>query len=252
MSDETLYAAEPNRVLASGAETLDAIALSFVVRSNGVTIEARTGSVSERTITIDYADIFAVDRVAEVAYGVRIETTETEYTVTNVTASLEEIERVVAAVQERITGLRSGTSMTSGGATDGSAEPAPGDPAAPPREPTGSPSAADGGASRPPSTTEGADRTDPDDGESTGDGDRSDGAEPATQDAESALGFGGDSRVTAYSGDTIECPACGHETLVPESIPPECQDVVCPGCSDVIGETDEDGECVYIDGTPDS
>lgn len=219
MSDETLYAAEPNRVLASGAETLDAIGLSFVVRSDGVTIEARTGSVSERTISIDYADIFTVDSVAEVAYGIEIETTETEYTVTNVTASLEEIERVVAAIQERITGLRSGTSMATGSTG-----------------PTGSPSAADGGASRPPSAATGVDQTDAGSGESDRDGG-------------SALGFGGSGRVTAYSGETIECPACGHETLVPDTIPAECQDVVCPGCSDVIGETDEDGERVYIDST---
>jgi DNA-directed RNA polymerase subunit RPC12/RpoP len=220
--DETLYAAEPNRVFASGAETLDAIALSFVVRTSGVTIEARTGSVSERTISIDYADIFAVERVAEVGYGVCVETTETEYTVTNITSSLDEIERVVAAIRERITGLRSGTSRTS----SGSSGPTPSDRGGP----TGSPSAADGGASRAPPPTNSGPAPD----------------EETADDDAAALGFGG-SPMTARSGDTIECPACGHKTLVPETIPPDGQDVVCPDCGDVVGYTHEDGECVYID-----
>jgi len=232
--DELLYAAEPNRVLASGAETLDAIALSFVVRTNGVTIEARTGSVSERTISIDYADIFAVERVAEVAYGVRIETTETEYTVTNVTASLDEIERVVAAVRDRITGLRSSTSMPSGGGTDD-------DPAQPTDATAGSSPAADGGGTR--SSPDGdANATEPG-GRTT----EQDAGSTAGDDGGSALGFGGAEPVTGRSGDIIECPTCGHETLVPDAIPPGGQDVVCPGCSEVIGETHEDGEYVYID-----
>jgi len=250
--DETLYAAAPNRVLASGAETLDAIGLAFVIRPSGITIEARTGSLSERTITVDYADVFAVELVDEVAYGVRIETAETEYTVTNLTASIQEAQSVVEAMRERITGLHSRGSTAPDSTPDHRTEPSAesraesasatdggGTRASPKRE--RDPPAADGTESGPESSHSDkrhAGSTQSDDIESETESER--------PDAASSLGSSGD-EVVIYSGDTIECPACDHTTLVPDSIPPEHQDVVCPGCSTVIGRTHEEGECVYID-----
>lgn len=99
MSGELPYIAKPNRVISSGAETLDAIALSFVVESNQVVIEARTGTTSDREITLEYDEIYRVQLVDGVAPEIEIETRRSEYVVTGIADSMDRARRLSNAIE---------------------------------------------------------------------------------------------------------------------------------------------------------
>jgi hypothetical protein len=227
MTAEVLYAGEPNRLLASGTKTLDAVALTFQVRSDGVRIEARTGSVSERTVDLEYGEIVTAELVEEVSTGIRLETADAEYTVTNVTSSVREGRAVVEEIRSRTTtiGGFDGPDAT----TDAARDDRPADASAP--------GTADGERVAT-------------DGSPTGRsaGGRAGADAPTADESDATIAFGGYSRVGP--GETIDCPRCDHETLVPDEIPGQEQNVVCPGCEEVIGETHESGEYVRIDLDP--
>ncbi|PSP51801.1 hypothetical protein BRC60_01785 [Halobacteriales archaeon QH_1_68_42] len=240
--DQTLYATEPNRVLSSGAETLDAIGLAFLVRSSGITIEARTGQVAERVIELDYDDVQAVEHIERVAHGVRIETVDTEYTVTNLTSSAGEARDVVAAVRDRTTTIRSGRGRTDPGAPERPSTDRRDRPADAGREQEAARSGervATDGSTAP--NAEGADRStaaEPADDPPTGaNGGQSEGT---------GLGFGRPDR-TFDPGETFACPLCEKKTVVPDRVPEQEQDIVCPGCESIIGQTPEDRRHVRVD-----
>ncbi|MXR50467.1 hypothetical protein GRX03_02450 [Halovenus sp. WSH3] len=114
MSGELPYIAKPNRVISSGAETLDAIALSLVVESDRLVIEARTGTTSDREIVVDHDQIYRVELVEGVAPEIEIETRRTEYVVTGVADSLQRARRIARTIRRL---------------SNGGSEPAGGDPA---------------------------------------------------------------------------------------------------------------------------
>lgn len=96
------YVIDPNRVRATGAEDLDAVALSLRIGDGGVVVGLRTGAFTDRTLELSYDELVAVDAVSELSYGLVVETAETAYTVTNVTASDDEIDAIVRYVRERV------------------------------------------------------------------------------------------------------------------------------------------------------
>mgnify|MGYP000486505127 CR=1 FL=1 len=236
MVSDILYVGEPNRLLASGEETLDAVGLTFQVRSDGIRMEARTGPVSERTVELDYDEVWDVELVGEVSTGIRLETAETQYTVTNVTSSIREGRAVADEIRDRtdrVGGLGESGEATSVRRDDQR----PTDGAETGRPDAGSPEGVSSGSER--AVTDGsAPPTEPESHDETS----------LELDSGGEMTSGGPH--SAWPGETIDCPRCGHETLVPDEIPAEPQDVVCPGCDHVIGHTVEGGEYVRID--PDS
>lgn len=100
MSDDLPYVTEPTRIVSSGAETLDAIGLSFVVDADQVRIEIRTGPTTDREIALDHDRIRAVEFVDGVAPEIEIETPKTEYTVTGVTDSMERARRIAHRIKQ--------------------------------------------------------------------------------------------------------------------------------------------------------
>lgn len=105
MSNELPYIVEPNRIISTGAETLDAIGLLFVVDSDELRMEARTGPTTDREITVEYDRIRDVDLVDKVAPGLKIETRRSEYVVTGIADSLRRARRIADAVS-RQAGIR--------------------------------------------------------------------------------------------------------------------------------------------------
>jgi hypothetical protein len=99
MSEELPYVTDPTRIVSSGAETLDAIGLSFVVAADQVRIDARTGPTTDRQIALDYDQIRAVEFVDGIAPAIKIETPRTEYTVTGVTDSMEQARRIAHRIK---------------------------------------------------------------------------------------------------------------------------------------------------------
>lgn len=105
MSNELPYIVEPNRITSTGAETLDAIGLLFVVASDELRMEARTGPTTDREITVEYDQIRAIDLVEGVTPDLEIETRRSEYVVTGIADSLRRARRIADAVS-RQAGLR--------------------------------------------------------------------------------------------------------------------------------------------------
>lgn len=96
------YDINPNRVRVEGAEPFEAVALSTEIDESGVRINARTGTVTNRRIELSYDDIEAVDMVDELVYTLVFEAEGRQYTVTNVTASDDEIAEIVDYVRRQM------------------------------------------------------------------------------------------------------------------------------------------------------
>lgn len=210
MSEDLPYTTEPNRIVSTGAETLDAIGLSFVVDPDKIRIEARTGPTTDRSITIDHDQIRAVEFVDGVAPEIEIGTRRTAYTVTGVTDSVRRARRIAERIKQ-LADLTdhsvSGANRTAGGQQRRARGDGAGQPSAP----------------NPPQQSK-----------------------PQTP----TLNTGQSSSETesrAYPSDTLICPACGQKAEVPEQIPVNIVEVSCPGCQSRLGRVGDDGESVIID-----
>lgn len=100
------YDINPNRVRVEGEEPFEAVALSTTIDKSGVRINARTGSVTNRFIELSYDEIEAVDKVDELVYALVIEAEGQRYTMTNVTASDDEIAEIIDYIRRQIRSQR--------------------------------------------------------------------------------------------------------------------------------------------------
>jgi hypothetical protein len=107
MSEETVrFQVTPNRLRASGAESLDAIAMQLDVTEESLQVVLRTGRLSKRTLELQYGDLEAVRESQGVTFDLVVETADTTYTVTNVTGERTELENILSFVQKRIRELQ--------------------------------------------------------------------------------------------------------------------------------------------------
>lgn len=208
MSDTIPYAAEPNRVVSTGAVSLDAVGLSFAVQENRIVMEIRTGQIDERTIEVPYEEVQSVSITNDVAPGIEIETSNTEYEATDLSPSVREVDRVATAIR------RSSPNITTERARSDGAKP---------------------------NTTSTAPS---EDAESQSDQARS---TPEKTEQGSTDGGSDDSTVIAAPGEVMTCPECGGETAVPEGLPEQRQEASCPDCAETVGYVDESGDYIVVE-----
>ncbi|WP_299264561.1 hypothetical protein [Halorientalis sp.] len=212
MSDTIPYAAEPNRVLSTGAVSLDAVGLSFSARQDRIVIEARTGQIDERTITLPYDEVQRVSVVDGVAPGIEIATSQTEYEATDISPSLREVRRVVTAIRRQSPNIATERSRTDGARQNNETTTA----------------SEDDDGSQPDTATSAP-------AETNGNGADEDGNDD------------GDAIVTFAPGEVMTCPACGGKTAVPDRLPSQRQRAECPDCTETIGHVNETGDHIAVE-----
>lgn len=209
MSNELPYIVEPNRIISSGAETLDAIGLLLVVDSDELRMEARTGPTTDREIAVEYDRIRDVDLVDGVAPDLKIETHRSEYVVTGVADSLRRARRIADAVS-RQAGLQVETDRYNHLADQSQS--------GPDRSRTGQPPASNDGGQ-------------PDRGSSMREMDDGSSAYPKR----------------ILPSETFSCPTCDKTVKVPAELPEQIVEVNCPGCNTVLGRVGDDRKSIIID-----
>lgn len=112
---------DPNRVRVEGREELDAVALSASLTDRTIQVSVRTGAVGSRDIELSYDDVEAVAAAQELSYALVVETDDAEYTITNITASREEITEIVEFVRGRMRSTGADGSQANGAASGASA-----------------------------------------------------------------------------------------------------------------------------------
>lgn len=209
MSNELPYIVEPNRIISTGAETLDAIGLLVVVDTDELRMEARTGPTTDREITVEYDHIRDVSLVDGVTPDLKIETRRSEYVVTGVADSLRRARRIADVVSQQA-GLRADTGQyrRSVDRQQSMAD----------RSTTGQRPVPNGGQRQDQQLS----MLDIDDG-STDDPHR------------------------VYPSETFSCPTCDKTVEVPGELPEQTVDVNCPGCDTVLGRVGDDQTSIVID-----